>query len=273
MDIGIFTDDDFLSAYASDQNQTEDSTVLKNGKEASSVQMPSATKSLDEQSFGTCNAWQSHVSITPSIKPVRNIVTPEEVQPYPKAKQRIKSNRSKAGKTMIATDTPIKQAIKEQKQKTSEKKEKHRKIPKDFRNTDVLKAKSIKQLEGSKRGPGAGNENLNKPVKRMIIFKGGSSPSESEAKDCSPVVPTDDDNSADEECLYCCSTKEADCSGEKWCKCTKCGQWTHYLCAGIENNEWKAYLWFLCLTLSSIVLNNIFLVAITTWILLLHSVK
>ncbi|KAJ4428125.1 hypothetical protein ANN_24139 [Periplaneta americana] len=50
--------------------------------------------------------------------PVADIVTPEEVQPYPKATPRKKSNRGRrVGKTMIATDTPEKLALKKQKEK------------------------------------------------------------------------------------------------------------------------------------------------------------
>lgn len=77
------------------------------------------------------------------------------------------------------------------------------------------------------------------PVKRSKLLEEISS--ESEDEDPIPIVSTDDEDSADEECLYCCNSKEADSSGEQWCRCILCGRWTHYLCAGIEGNDWKTY--------------------------------
>ncbi|PSN31391.1 hypothetical protein C0J52_24538 [Blattella germanica] len=74
------------------------------------------------------------------------------------------------------------------------------------------------------------------------------SSSESEDEEPIPLVSTDDEDSEDEACIYCNCSKECDSSGEKWCKCTKCGRWTHYLCAGVEGNEWKTYCCDFCVS-------------------------
>lgn len=63
-----------------------------------------------------------------------------------------------------------------------------------------------------------------------------------------PIVSTDDEDSDGEECIYCNSSKTADRSGEQWCKCISCGRWTHYLCAGVEGNQWKTYVCDFCVT-------------------------
>ena len=50
-------------------------------------------------------------------------VTPEQVQPYPKAKPRVLSGRgSKKGSTKILTDTPVKRQIEEHEAKRKDKK-------------------------------------------------------------------------------------------------------------------------------------------------------
>ncbi|KAK2718207.1 hypothetical protein QYM36_005505 [Artemia franciscana] len=58
-----------------------------------------------------------------SSTPVSVPVTPEQVQPYPKAKPRVLSGRGrKKGSTKILTDTPVKRQIEEQEAKRKDKK-------------------------------------------------------------------------------------------------------------------------------------------------------
>lgn len=84
-----------------------------------------------------------------------------------------------------------------------------------------------------------------KPFKKIKLIKQASS-SSSDSEEIS-LVSTDNEDSGDEEvCLYCSSSKVSDQSGEEWCKCTSCGRWTHFLCAGVEGSEWKHYLCDFC---------------------------
>lgn len=128
LDQGIFTDDDFLSAYVTDQiaqkgkRLSEEFPVSsENEKDKFCGQSTSASTNLNEPIPGTSKENRNYTigSDTPITKKVvKKIVTPEEVQPYPKAAPRKDSNRGrKARKTIIATDTPEKQAIKDMKEK------------------------------------------------------------------------------------------------------------------------------------------------------------
>lgn len=117
LDTAIFTDDDFLSAYVTDRVTeklpSEEATARPdNGQDESGGQKTSSLTNLDEPTPGTSSNPHNNTFslVTPNTKrEVMKIVTPEEVQPYPKAVKRKKLNRGrKAGKTMIATDTPEK---------------------------------------------------------------------------------------------------------------------------------------------------------------------
>lgn len=95
-----FTDDDYLCSYVTDRPL--DTSV----PDSSAVPGPSTSSA--PESFATPNNKEK----------IKTFVTPEEVQPYPKAEDRKKRKQGrKPGKTMIATDTPEKNAIKEQKSK------------------------------------------------------------------------------------------------------------------------------------------------------------
>jgi len=54
-----------------------------------------------------------------------------------------------------------------------------------------------------------------------------------------------DDDTADEECHYCCMPYKEDSKGEKWVKCIICSRWCHILCGGVKN--WKTYSCDLCI--------------------------
>ncbi|KAJ4435413.1 hypothetical protein ANN_18028 [Periplaneta americana] len=124
LDTEIFTGDDFLGAYVTDRipssHPTENVTARPESVEENS--RPHITSAdLDEPTPGTSfDAGNKRSgSDTPQSKhEVVNIVTPEEVQPYPKATPRKKSNRGRrVGRTVIVTDTPEKLALKKQKEK------------------------------------------------------------------------------------------------------------------------------------------------------------
>jgi hypothetical protein len=149
-DEAVFTDEDFLCSYVTDRPMDASSsgpktsssvpTTLPNVEPSIST---SASCSIVDPGPSTSSAVISHTPLSslssvpePSFEsvietpntPTRNIahkscLTPEEVQPYPKAEQRKKKRKSRQpGRTMIATDTPEKNAIKEQKSKRDKKK-------------------------------------------------------------------------------------------------------------------------------------------------------
>lgn len=248
-DPDIFTDDDYLSAYVTDRDVQQPSTDLTvrldTTEEKTNRHSTSTSMVLDESNPGPSNDAQrganepipgTSSNVQPSTigyiscNTKQTIKTPEQIQPYPKAEQRKKSTKGrKAGKTMIATDTPEKEIIKKQKETSSYKKKR-----------EVVKKNISKTLLVIKR-------KSTEPTKLLKSKKKTAKESSSESEDDPPnYVSTDDDDSADEECLYCRNSKEADRSGEQWCRCVGCGRWTHYLCAGVEGNSWKTYLCDFC---------------------------
>ena len=60
------------------------------------------------------------------------------------------------------------------------------------------------------------------------------------------IVSTDDEDSADEECVYCSQPYRNDQCGEQWIRCIKCLRWVHELCAGTEKGQWKTYVCDMC---------------------------
>lgn len=49
-----------------------------------------------------------------------------------------------------------------------------------------------------------------------------------------PVISTDDEDSAGEECVYCSQPYKLDKCGEQWICCITCLYWVHELCASIN---------------------------------------
>lgn len=87
------------------------------------------------------------------------------------------------------------------------------------------------------------NQNVQgKTVKKVLFAKYESSSSENNDPE---YVSTDNDDSADEECLYCNEPFKNDILGKKWIRCIKCGRWAHEICAGIDNYD--TYKCELCL--------------------------
>ena len=133
---------------------------------------------------------------------LRNIVTSEEVQPCPKAAPRKNSNRErKAGRSIIATDSHEKQAIREQKEKKNVKKQRAREKVKKCKTLARNLPNMLKSKPGNKRDLSTGKTQKNSKLKRQKMLERSSSESEGEAP--FPIVSTNDDKSADEECIYC----------------------------------------------------------------------
>ncbi|KAJ8887220.1 hypothetical protein PR048_013435, partial [Dryococelus australis] len=55
------------------------------------------------------------------------------------------------------------------------------------------------------------------------------------------LVLTDDEDSADEEWVFCNQPYKEDYSGDQWIRCIGCLRWVHELCAGVEKRQWKTY--------------------------------
>lgn len=80
--------------------------------------------------------------------------------------------------------------------------------------------------------------NKKKPTKKSNPSKQPIS-SGRDLKEVPEFVQTDDEDSADEECLYCLQPYKTDSLNEKWTRCIKYLSWAHELCAGIDKRKWK----------------------------------
>lgn len=47
-------------------------------------------------------------------------------------------------------------------------------------------------------------------------------------------ISTDNEDSADEECLYCLQLYKQDEYTEQWIRCVKCLRWAHEHCTGLD---------------------------------------
>lgn len=169
---------------------------------------------------------------------ISEIIGPFEISPPPSLT--ISSNKRKnAGKCAIVTSSPFKQDL--EKCKQSELCQPSTSSGITHKNTSSSKSKSKSVAKSSKR-----NLFQTKNKKKSKSSKLPVSSSESDLDEEPKLVSTDDEDSADEECLYCLQPYKTDMKNEKWIRCIKCLCWAHELCAGIEKGKWKTYTCDMC---------------------------
>lgn len=120
---------------------------------------------------------------------------------------------------------------KKQQKETKEQQKKER-LEKRKRNL-IEKQTKVVQIKKSKR------QLFSNKCKSKSVAK--------ESSDEEPIyVETDDEDSADEDCIFCTEPYKNDSKGENWIKCIKCSSWAHELCAGTE--DWKTFTCDFCNT-------------------------
>jgi len=134
-------------------------------------------------------------------------ISPEIILPIPKA-QNINRSSRRRGKTAIITESPYKKELQEAKENSKP-------LPKKKQKKNNIKKRLFTSTDKEEIHP-----------KKLC-------------------VSTDDDDSADEECIYCSMPYKEDSKGEKWVKCINCCRWCHELCGGVDN--WKTYICDLCI--------------------------
>lgn len=134
----------------------------------------------------------------------RQVITPENLRPYPKAPAR-KTNKvgRRKRESAILTDTPVKDQLEEERNKRLTKKNKKKEAVKravfDFESKDSAK----KEEKGKK---------LKKPEKVKTSY----SDSETDEEECF--------------CLICLEPFSNSVPNEEWVKCRSCGGWSHDAC-------------------------------------------
>lgn len=274
LDKGVFTDEDFLSSFVTDRPHQEpqqiplnrptsavtevdlnppspsdllaSSSVISPATPSNGLGLPLPTASTEPSSprpntfiIDTQMEFQSQ---NRQLKPL----TPEQVQPFPKAGPRKTYNRGrKPGRTRIATDTPEKEQIKEDKMR---KIDNRRQMSKRKSKNLGLEGEQLKKNVGTtqkdiEKRPGRPRPNGNK---KQTLKRKCSRHTSSSSEDDVPLVSTDDEDSADEECIFCGEPYRTDRSGEQWIRCVVCLRWSHELCAGTDRQSWKTYICDMC---------------------------
>lgn len=165
----------------------------------------------------TADGLEIHnVILTPTISKNMQNILPE----LPKATR--KTTRKPRAKlpSMILTCTPVKNYL-EQK----------------------LKAKNdlVKEKEEGKRKRMEKKSQVNKPncikkkrqksvKKKLFVYESSSSDNEEPQ-----YIVTDNEDAADEECIYCNEPFKNDVRGETWICCIECNRWAHEMCTGLED--------------------------------------
>lgn len=166
---------------------------------------PSTTYSLEVNDMITTPISQNIENILPDM---------------PTAIRKLRKSKSKLP-SMVLTCTPVKDYL-EDKLKTKNdliaKKEERKRNKIEKNKNKINKNKCIKKRK-------------EKSVKKKL-FMNVSSYSENEE---SQYVSTNNEDSADEECLYCNEPFKNDVMGETWICCIKCNRWAHEICTGLEN--------------------------------------
>lgn len=161
----IFTEDDFLSSYVTDRpneapvdgiapgavaSTSDDQEEPSQGNVADTI-ISTAGEAEKATHSGTSsepvtprpqNQEKPTHDDTPLNLPDTNIIMPEEISPFPKAQPRKATKGRKKGKTLILTDTPVKEQLRADQENKKRKKGKQQERKKKVAKNDKRKVKS-----------------------------------------------------------------------------------------------------------------------------------
>jgi hypothetical protein len=165
------------------------------------------------------------------------VVLPSDVSPVPdifgrKHEEQENRHHSRKGSAAVLTSSPYKNK------------------PQDLKRKDTRNQKSSKLQSQKKKdfGPGDVNFSVIRAQYEMERKKRDSQSSSSDSKKYEEpnLIQTDDNSDNDSECMYSSELYSRDRCGEEWIKCTKCYQWCHEECSGID--DWKTFVCSFCHT-------------------------
>lgn len=206
-------------------------------------------------------ASTSHTSNTSPTTPVaagkssKKVVSPFLLKPLPKLPG--KSSNPKrghpAGKTAVVTSSPYKKNLEDQIERSNVKEKKFQ--DKNKQQISKMAEKMAKQSSNANEKESKKSyESRKKTCNKQLLFKKGTKAKAKPPPKCDssdddmdiPYVSTDDEDSADEECVYCCQPYKHDAGGEQWIRCTCCLRWAHELCSGYDEKGWKTFTCDFC---------------------------
>ncbi|KAJ4440815.1 hypothetical protein ANN_10661 [Periplaneta americana] len=149
------------------------------------------------------------------------------------------ANARRGGKAAVIISSPYQKELKESLQNSARKNSQQARVKKcRLQIVLTIQEKSCETSTSIENGKGITTNKTkckNKNVRRYQKLASSSDSSDEIVE----FVSTDNENSADEECIYCAMPYRLDKSGEDWIRCTKCLRWVHELSAEIGKNAWK----------------------------------
>lgn len=235
----IFPDEEFAAAATTDKPNSEETTttnefanVLENTL-TQNEQMESNILIINQDDLSANDGNNIVVSenIEPNICQPTTFKLPELPVAPIKVSKRVRSKLP----SMVLTSSPVKLHL-EQKKKLKEDLIQSKILKKEVRITKQ-KIKQEKALIKKK------NMVKKKLFKDKYATRKNFSKSSSDEEEPQYII-TDDEDSAEEECMYCTEPYKNDKNGEKWIRCMKCERWGHEICAGVD--DYKSFTCEFC---------------------------
>lgn len=210
---GVFTDDDFLPAEATNIPIAE-TQVLPTNDSFNSPSTPPPKVPLENSNQNNplpqCS-WMPDTPNAPIKKPSTSsfpALSPEIVMPIPQIKATVKRVQRKRGKTAILTESPYKAELTEA----------------------IERTKKVKEAQKNKVKKQLSSQNQKRVTDKVSLPK---KPNKLEVEESS-------EEEEDALCLYCNDQYSA--STEGWISCIQCKKWAHNSCAGIDSDDDESVL-------------------------------
>jgi hypothetical protein len=201
---------------------TVDVHTSKEPDDSTANRSPASDVEPDSHNSSMTLSPSSDAAVTVDQSPEKSptqLITPEAIRPYPKAPPRKITNRRRLGKSRIATDTPVKNEMEQE--RLSRKRKGHEAAkPRSQARRKVFEC----------GGPSDDACSTNVAVTSSSSNRG--------KKKCSRPTPKKAKKSSecDAACLYCGDLWST--SSEAFIQCQgKCNEWAHVSCAGVGKEE------------------------------------
>lgn len=193
----------------------------------------------------------------------RQNISPFALRPLPKLpkKSSMTQRGRPAGKASVVTSSPYKSNLekeiegalnkenkiqKERKEKAQQLIKKQKVIAKELKEKNPPNKEKGCVVEGSRDTASCSKQMFLKQAKSKRKAKYELLDDTSEEHSDVSFVSTDNEDSADEECIYCSQAYKLDKCGEEWIRCIRCLRWAHELCSGTGKTGWKEFTCDFC---------------------------
>jgi hypothetical protein len=227
LDHTVFTEDMYAAALPTSYDPPQNNDTTENDAVAAvPSEMEDAMEQIQRDFVRESTPDEQIITQVgkPSTSSMCNLISPETITPYPKAKnvKLSKKKVSRKGKAAILTSTPYKEEL----EKSLVQKNRKSNADKMKTNRTTFKNKNAANNSSSKGKKQESN------VTKVRVSRTQSSSSESDV---------------DVECLFCGNNYSKDHCGEGWIMCCRCGKWAHDECACVESDDDDEFTCDICL--------------------------